>query len=48
MFDQSETASLATHLKNHPRVMGALFALTVLLVQAGNAMAGGMGPNPGP
>lgn len=48
MFDQSESSSLATYVKSNPRLMGVLFALTVLLVQAGNAAAAGVGPVSGP
>jgi hypothetical protein len=37
----SQTSSeLADYLKNHPRMMGALFTLTLLLSQAGSVAAG--------
>jgi hypothetical protein len=37
MSDKSATEFLA----NNPRMMGILFTMTLLLMQAGNAVAGG-------
>ena len=34
------TSELTEYLKNHPRMMGALFTLLLLLSQAGSAIAG--------
>jgi hypothetical protein len=36
----SDANSLASYLKNNPRMMGVLFTLFVLLSQAGTAAAG--------
>lgn len=38
MSDNSN--ELTEYLKNHPRMMGALFTLLLLLSQAGSAVAG--------
>ena len=48
MSDRSDS-TMASFLKNHPRLMGALFTLVVLLTQAAPALAegattGGSGP----
>lgn len=34
---------LTTYLKNHPRMIGVLFAIMAALSQAGNAAAGASG-----
>lgn len=36
-------STMATYLKDHPRLMGVLFTLTLLLTQAGTVAAGGNG-----
>jgi hypothetical protein len=38
--DEAETESLTDYLYEHPRMMGALFTLVLLLSQAGSAVAG--------
>jgi hypothetical protein len=46
----SETGSnkVATFLKEHPRMMGAVFTALVLLSQAGMVVAGNNGGTAGP
>jgi len=39
---------MADYLEAHPRMMGALFTICVLLMQAGNVMANGASTNAGP
>lgn len=40
-MSEEETTGLAQHLKEHPRAMGALFTMLLLLSQAGSAAAAG-------
>ncbi|UPV74186.1 hypothetical protein M0R89_16805 [Halorussus limi] len=40
--------SLAAYLESHPRMMGALFTMCLLLMQAGNVAANGASTNAGP
>ncbi|MFC6991483.1 hypothetical protein ACFQH3_06780 [Haladaptatus sp. GCM10025707] len=40
--------SLKQYLAEHPRMVGVLFTLMLLLFQAGNVIAGGGGPGTGP
>jgi hypothetical protein len=46
--DEAETESLTDYLYDHPRMMGALFTLVLLLSQAGSAVAGNAGSCCGP
>lgn len=46
MSDDSTT--LAAYMAEHPRMIGALFSLVLLLTQAGTAMAGGASSVAGP
>ena len=39
---------MATFLESHPRMMGALFTMCLLLMQAGNVAANGASTNAGP
>ena len=39
MSDQTDS-EIASYLKDHPRMMGALFTLVLLLSQAGTVAAG--------
>jgi hypothetical protein len=41
-------STLATYLKENPRMTGVLFTITLLLAQAGNAAAAAGCSNPGP
>lgn len=38
---EDNASGLASHLKKHPRLMGALFTMVLLLSQAGSAAAVG-------
>ena len=40
-MSEDNASGLASHLKEHPRAMGALFTMLLLLSQAGNAAAAG-------
>lgn len=41
--------SISEYLAQHPKMIGALFTITLLLTQAGSVMAnGGAVPQPGP
>lgn len=42
------TDSMQDYLADHPRMIGALFTLVLLLSQASAAIAGGTTANPGP
>ncbi|MCU4925458.1 hypothetical protein OB905_05570 [Halobacteria archaeon AArc-dxtr1] len=44
----STTDRMKDYLASHPRMIGALFALMILLSQASSALAGGAASNPGP
>jgi hypothetical protein len=41
-------SDLKSYLAEHPRMIGALFTMTLLLSQAGNAAAGAVGGTAGP
>lgn len=40
MSSESDSSRMAEFLKEHPRLMGALFTVVLLATQAGTAMAG--------
>lgn len=40
-MSEADTSRMATFLKDHPRMLGALFALAVLMTQAGTVLADG-------
>lgn len=40
-MSEDNASGLAQHLKEHPRMMGALFTMLLLLSQAGTVAAGG-------
>ncbi|WP_202614457.1 DUF7503 family protein [Halostella litorea] len=44
----SDNDSLTTYLADHPRMIGALFTLLLLVSQAGSAAANGAQAVPGP
>lgn len=44
----SSTNSLKAYLADHPRMIGALFTILMLLSQAGTVAAGGVQAQPGP
>lgn len=44
----SPTDSMKDYLADHPRMIGALFTILLLLSQASAAIAGGTTANPGP
>lgn len=44
----SSTDSLKAYLADHPRMIGALFTILMLLSQAGTVAAGGATATPGP
>ena len=39
---------MAEFLEDHPRMMGALFTMSLLLMEVGNAAANGAGTTSGP
>jgi hypothetical protein len=43
MSEDDAQKTVATYLKEHPRMSGVLFTLLLLLTQAGNAVAAGSG-----
>jgi hypothetical protein len=47
-MSEDNTAAMASYLKDHPRMMGALFTLVLLLSQAGTVAAGNSGSIAGP
>jgi hypothetical protein len=47
-MSEDTTSGLASYLKEHPRMMGVLFTLTLLLSQAGTVAAGNAGVTSGP
>lgn len=47
MSEESDS-TLASYLKEHPRMMGALFTIVLLLSQAGTVAAGNSGAVSGP
>ncbi|MFB6161168.1 MAG: hypothetical protein ABEJ61_08335 [Haloferacaceae archaeon] len=47
-MSEDNTAAMASYLKDHPRMMGALFTLVLLLSQAGTVAAGNAGSVSGP
>ena len=40
-MSDNNTTTVRTYLENHPRMIGVLFTLMLLLSQAGSAMAAG-------
>ncbi|MFP9060731.1 hypothetical protein ACLI4R_09390 [Natrialbaceae archaeon A-chndr2] len=40
-MSQTDTSKTAEFLKNHPRLIGMMFAAMILLSQAGTVVAGG-------
>jgi len=44
----SDNDSLTAYLADHPRMIGALFTLLLLVSQAGSAAANGAQATPGP
>lgn len=44
----SAKGRLKEYLESHPRMIGALFTLLVLLGQSGTVLAGAQNSNPGP
>lgn len=48
MAHSTRSESVARYLEEHPRMMGALFAMCLLLMHAGNAMANAQVTNNGP
>jgi hypothetical protein len=47
-MSEEPNGSVATYLKNHPRMMGVLFTALLLLSQAGNVAAANNGLVSGP
>lgn len=48
-MDMSQTASITTDfLESHPKLLGALFMMLVLLTQSGAAAAAAQGSTAGP
>jgi hypothetical protein len=47
-MSENESGSVATYLKNHPRMMGVLFTALMLLSQAGTVAANNNGVVSGP
>jgi hypothetical protein len=48
-MEQTTTESrMAEFLESHPRIMGALFTVCILLMQAGNVVANMASTNNGP
>ncbi|WP_192918544.1 DUF7503 family protein [Salinigranum salinum] len=43
-----DNTALVAYLTDHPRMMGALFTIVLLLSQAGSALAGNAGVTSGP
>ena len=48
MAHSTNPDSIAEFLEAHPRMMGALFTICLLLMEAGNVMANGAYANNGP
>jgi hypothetical protein len=44
----SDSSTMAAYLAEHPKMVGVLFSMTVLLSQAGSVIAGGQGTTVGP
>ncbi|WP_248896523.1 DUF7503 family protein [Haloplanus halobius] len=47
-MSESDSGTVATYLKNNPRMMGVLFTMLLLLSQAGTVAAGNSGAISGP
>jgi hypothetical protein len=47
-MSEDTTSGLASYLKEHPRMMGVLFTMVLLLSQAGTVVAGNNGAVSGP
>lgn len=47
-MSEETTSDVASYLKEHPRMMGALFTMLLLLSQAGTVAAGNAGAVSGP
>lgn len=45
---ESDSSSMAAYLAEHPKMVGVLFTMMLLLSQAGTVMAGTGSGNPGP
>ena len=45
---ESTSSSMAAYLAEHPKMVGVLFTMMVLLSQAGSVVAGGQGSTVGP
>lgn len=41
MSESEDDSTMAAYLKEHPRMIGVLFTILLLLSQAGNVAAGG-------
>ncbi|WP_198662067.1 DUF7503 family protein [Halorussus litoreus] len=48
MVQPTTRDSMAEYLEAHPRMMGALFTIGLLLMHAGNVAANGASTNAGP
>lgn len=48
MAHETTRDTMAEFLEDHPRMMGALFTICLLLMQAGNVMANAGATNNGP
>jgi hypothetical protein len=46
--NQTSTDAIASYLREHPRMMGALFTMVLLLSQAGTVIASNNGATSGP
>ncbi len=45
---ESDSSTMAAYLAEHPKMVGVLFSMMVLLSQAGGVIAGGQGSTVGP
>lgn len=45
---ESNSSSMAAYLAEHPKMVGVLFTMLILLSQAGSAVAGQAGTTVGP
>lgn len=45
---ESNSSSMAAYLAEHPKMIGVLFTMMILLSQAGSVVAGGAGTTVGP
>ncbi|WP_276301222.1 DUF7503 family protein [Halorussus lipolyticus] len=48
MAQTKADSKIATFLEDHPRMTGALFTMSILLMQAGNVAANAASSNSGP